>query len=83
MGLNNSPQLTTPRHILQENGGLADFWYIDDGDILCHPVLGSFDLHEFDDTNDKVGAERNPQKTEVIYYVADLVRKLPPSPQGR
>ena len=24
------------RHALQENGGLADLWYIDDGDILCH-----------------------------------------------
>ena len=26
-----------PRHALHENGGLADLWYIDDGDILCHP----------------------------------------------
>ena len=26
----------------------------------------------FDDANDKVGAECNPQSTEVIYYVADL-----------
>ena len=24
---------------LQNNGGLADLWYIDDGNILCHPVL--------------------------------------------
>ena len=28
-----------PRHALSENGGLADFWSLDDGDILCHPEL--------------------------------------------
>ena len=28
-----------PRHALQENGGLADLWYMDDGDIVCHPIL--------------------------------------------
>ena len=27
-----------PRHSLQKNGGLADHWYMDDGDILCHPI---------------------------------------------
>ena len=29
-------------------------------------------LHELDDANAKVGAERTPQKTEVIYFVDDL-----------
>ena len=28
------------RHALQENGGLADFWYLDDGKIFCQPTLG-------------------------------------------
>ena len=28
-----------PPHTLQKNGGLADFWHMDDGDILCHPPL--------------------------------------------
>ena len=42
------------------------------GDILCHPVLVPSYLHDFDDANDKVGADRNPFKTEVVYYVADL-----------
>ena len=28
-----------PRHAPQENGVPADFWYLDDGDILCHPTL--------------------------------------------
>ena len=28
-----------PRHSLQENGRLANQWYLDDGDILCHPLL--------------------------------------------
>ena len=28
-----------PRHALWENGGLSDHWYLDDGDVLCRPVL--------------------------------------------
>ena len=46
--------------------------YTDDGDILCHPILVPTYLQQFDVANAKVGAERNPQKTEVIYYVNDL-----------
>ena len=23
----------------RKNGGLADLWYMDDGDIMCHPIL--------------------------------------------
>ena len=61
-----------PRHVLQKHGDLADFWYMDDGDILCHPSLVPSYLREFDETNVKVRAERNPQKTEVIYFVKDL-----------
>ena len=45
---------------------------MDDGDVLYHPILVSSYLHEFGDGNGKVGAERNPQKTVVIYCVADL-----------
>ena len=44
-----------------KNGGLADVRYMDDGDILCHPVLVPSHLQEFDVANAKVGAERNPQ----------------------
>ena len=36
------------------------------------PILVPSYLHEFDDANAKVGAERNPQKTEVVCYVDDL-----------
>ena len=50
---------------------------MDDGDIMCHPVLVSSNLHEIDDANAKVGAAQNPQKTEVIYYVGDLGAALP------
>ena len=57
-----------PRHALQKNGGLADQWYMDDGDIMCHPIL----VLPFDVANARVGAERNPLKTEVIYHVNDL-----------
>ena len=35
----NSVIVPDPRHEVQENGGLADFWYLDDGDILCDPRL--------------------------------------------
>ena len=61
-----------PRHALQEHVGLANPWYMDDGDIMCHPILVPSYLHEFDDANAKVGAERHPQKTEVIYCVDDF-----------
>ena len=61
-----------PRHALQKNGGWRNTWFMDGGDIVCHPVLVPFYLHEFDHANNEVGAERNPQKTEVIYYVEDL-----------
>ena len=61
-----------PRHVLQRNKSLADQWYMDDGDIMCHPTLVLPFLQEIDVANAKVGAERNPQKTEVIYYVNDL-----------
>ena len=45
---------------------------MDDGDILCHPILVQSNLHEFDNANGQIGAERNPQKTEAILYVEDL-----------
>ena len=45
---------------------------MDDGDILCNPVLVLPFLQDFDVANARVGAERNPLKTEVIYYVNDL-----------
>ena len=61
-----------PQHALQKNGGLADQWYMDDGDIMCHPVLVLPFLQDFDVANARVGAERNPLKTEVIYHVNDL-----------
>jgi hypothetical protein len=57
-----------PRHEVQDGGGLADFWYLDDGDILCHPFLVLSYLTAFDVANNEIGAERNVQKTEVIYY---------------
>ena len=61
-----------PQHALQKNGGLADLWDMDDGDIMCHPIFAPFFLQEFDVANTKVGAQRNSQKTEVICYVNDL-----------
>ena len=56
-----------PRHALHKNGWLADQWCVDDGDIMCHPIL----VLPFR-PNARVGAERNPLKTEVIHYMNDL-----------
>ena len=56
----------------QENGGLADQWYMDDGDIMCHPVLVLPFLQDFDVASARVGAERNPLKTDVINFVSDV-----------
>ena len=45
---------------------------MDDGDIMCHPILVPSLLRELDLANAKVGAERNRQKTEVVHNVNDL-----------
>ena len=66
-----------PRHVLQKSGGLADQWYMDDGDIMCHPILVLPFLQDFDVANARVGAERNPLKTEVIHDVNDLDERHP------
>jgi hypothetical protein len=65
------PILTDPRQEIQEGGGLADFWYLDDGDIFCDPRLVMPYLKHFDAINSRVGAVRNKVKTEVIYYTDD------------
>ena len=36
-----------PQHASQKNGGLADLWYMDDGDIMCHPILVPSLLQDF------------------------------------
>ena len=62
----------TPRHALQDCGGLADFWYLDDGDTLRHPTLVITKVAALDAANAIVGADRHRQKTDVIYCVPDL-----------
>ena len=51
-----------PRHALQKDGGVADLWYMDDGDIMCLAVFVPSDLHGFDDASTKVEAGRNHRK---------------------
>ena len=58
----------SPEHEIQANGGLADFWYLDDGDVMCDPRLVVPFLSAFDKANTRAGAVRNQEKTEVIYY---------------
>jgi len=57
-----------PRHEIQQGGGIADHWYLDDGDVLTLPHLVAPYLQAFDEANAKVGAVRNRTKTEVIFY---------------
>ena len=63
--------IADPLHELQARGGIADFWYIDDGDVLIDPRLVQPYLEAFDAANQGPGAERNSLKTEVIYYASD------------
>ena len=60
-----------PGHETQLHGGIADFWYLEDGDILCDPRLVVPLLARFDAANLLAGAGRNCQKTEVIYFAQD------------
>ena len=46
-----------PRHALQENGGPADFWYLDEGDILCHPARVLSHLALSDTAEAKIGVK--------------------------
>ena len=39
---------------------LADQWYMDGGDIMCHPTLVLPSLQDFDVANARAGAERDP-----------------------
>ena len=48
--LDNSPEPTTGGTLCQKNGGLADLLYMDNGGIVCHPILVPSHLHAFDDT---------------------------------
>ena len=63
--------LPDPGHEIQSAGGLAYFWYLDDGDILCDPRLFLSLLVNFDTRNAVAGGERNRAKTEVIYCGSD------------
>ena len=55
-----------PRHTLQECGGFADSWCLDDCDILCHPLLVLPFFQAFDIANAEVGAQRNWLKTKDV-----------------
>ena len=44
----STPEAVDPRHQVQVAEGLADFWYLDDGDVLCCPTLVKPFLAAFD-----------------------------------
>ena len=67
----DSLEVTIRDTLCKKNPRLADQWYLDDGDIQCHPLLVLSYPDAFDAANVRIGGERNPQKTEVIYHVAD------------
>ena len=54
---------------MQKNGGLADLWYMDDGDIMCRPTLVLPFLQDFDVANARVGVEWEP--TENISLLCE------------
>eukprot|EP00973_Karenia_brevis_P006710 911854-Karenia_brevis.AAC.1 len=58
-----------PGHAIQQDGGLADFWYMDDGTVICDPRLVASYLRSFDHANSQlIGASRNISKSHVILY---------------
>eukprot|EP00973_Karenia_brevis_P038909 5371814-Karenia_brevis.AAC.1 len=63
-------QMTMPWNEIQSSGGIADFWYLDDGDIWCDPALAVPYLRHFDTVNHTIGAERNLSKTVVVLYAS-------------
>ena len=67
----NAVIIPDPRHEVQEQGGFVDFWYLDDGDVLCDPRLAVAYLRHFDAVNREVGAVRNKEKTEAIFYATE------------
>ena len=61
-----------PGHEVQAYGGVADFWYLDDGDILCDAALVPDFISCFDRANVKVGADRNRLKTGHLLCITGL-----------
>jgi hypothetical protein len=61
------PILTDPRFEVQAWGGIADDWYLDDGDVLCDPRLVVPFLQCYDAADARVGGARNRAKTKVLY----------------
>ena len=61
----------SPDNEVQQGGGLADFWYLDDGDIICDPLLVLPHLKAFDQANAPAGAQRNLIKTEVVLLASE------------
>lgn len=63
--------LPSPADEVQRHGGIADFWYMDDGDALCHPSLVRQYLQLYDEETAKAGGQRNKTKTEVVFYASE------------
>ena len=59
-----------PSHSLVGGGGLADWWYLDDGDLLLDPALVLPTLRCFDRAGRPRGSIRNKGKMEVILYAS-------------
>ena len=53
-GLEKPTGAHDPRHALQKNEGLADQWYMDDGDSMCLPILVLSYLQNFEVANARV-----------------------------
>ena len=72
-----------PQQTLRKNGGLADQWYMDEGDVMRRPILVLSLCRTSTLPMTESERRRNPLKTELIYFVNDLDAAPPEWGVGR
>ena len=63
LAVRESLPVSTTRSMRGRKVAWPDLCYMDDGDMMCHPILVPSFLQEFDVANTRVGAERNRLNT--------------------
>ena len=74
-----SPQMRWqhPANRIARDGHLMDVWYLDDGTIVAHPLLGVAFLEAFDRQSQRPGSERNRTKTKAAFLLPAKVDIAP------
>ena len=62
-----------PGNRIQMAGGVVDVWFLDDGTVVCDPLLVVPYLLAFDDASGEKKASRNLSKSNVIIYAPQEV----------